>query len=72
MRENRMVIICASALLAITLFALLAPFASPHDYMTTELDKRFLEPTLADARTEATQQLQAVMRTEAAAISARR
>ncbi len=46
MRRSRSIMISGGILVAIAVLAIIGPFISPHSYLTTDFDGRFVEPTL--------------------------
>ena len=45
-RRSRSITICGGILVFIAVLAVLGPLMSPHSYLTTDFDGRFIEPTL--------------------------
>jgi oligopeptide transport system permease protein len=45
-RRSRSITICGGILVFIAVLAVLGPLVSPHSYLTTDFDGRFIEPTL--------------------------
>ncbi len=47
-RRSKSITICGGILVFVAVLAVLGPLMSPHSYLTTDFDGRFIEPTLSD------------------------
>ena len=47
MRRSRSIKICGGILIAIAVLSLIGPWISPHSYLSTNFDGRFIEPGLS-------------------------
>jgi oligopeptide transport system permease protein len=46
LRRSRLIMLCGGILSVIAIVAIIGPLISPHNYMTTNFDGRFIEPTV--------------------------